>query len=81
MAEGNPKSYEWNSHTSIAHFYGVDEDKWNKWEYNKDKKELVLDIGKEDVIFGIKSSCFAWSTCGTNEKEKIEVIRSLSEIK
>ena len=52
----------------------------------KDALLLALDNDKsvqfaEDVIFGIKSSCFAWSTCGTNEKEKIEVIRSLSEIK
>jgi hypothetical protein len=46
MANGNPKSYEWNSHTSIAHFNGiegVDEDKWNKWEYDCDQRKLKVD--------------------------------------
>ena len=46
MAEGNPKSYDWNSHTSVAHFIGLtakQEDKWNKWEYNVESKELVVD--------------------------------------
>jgi hypothetical protein len=41
MAEGNLKNYNWNSHTSIAHFHGVDEDKWNKWEYNVSEKVLT----------------------------------------
>ena len=42
----NPKNYDWNSHSSIAHFHdilGGDEDKWNKWEYDCEKKELNLD--------------------------------------
>lgn len=46
MLEGNPKSYEWSSHTSIAHYNGIlgaDEDKWNKWEYNCDKRKLEID--------------------------------------
>ena len=46
MAEGNPKSYEFNSHTSIAHYHGVcglSEDGWNKWEYDVDKKVLNVD--------------------------------------
>jgi hypothetical protein len=42
---GNPKNYNWNSHTSIANFYNVDEDKWNKWEYNPETKILKLDGG------------------------------------
>jgi hypothetical protein len=42
---GNPKNYNWNSHTSIANFYNVDEDKWNKWEYNPETKEVKLDGG------------------------------------
>ena len=45
-AEGNPKSYEWCSHTSIAHFNGIEgkeEDKWNKWEYDCDKRTLKID--------------------------------------
>ena len=46
MSKGNPKNYEWNSHTSIADYHGIkglDEDKWNKWEYNPDTKELKAD--------------------------------------
>ena len=46
MAKGNPQSYDWNSHTSIAHFnniLGDDEDKWNKWEYNPTTKILKKD--------------------------------------
>ena len=49
MSEGNKKSYEWNSHTSIAHFNkieGLEEDKWTKWEYDTFKKVLSLD-GKD----------------------------------
>ena len=45
--EGNPNKYEsWNSHTSIAHYNGIkssEEDKWNKWEYDCEKKELKVD--------------------------------------
>ena len=47
MAINNPKEYDWNSHTSIANFYGIkeiEEDKWNKWEYNADSKELIIDM-------------------------------------
>ena len=46
MANGNPTSYEWNSHTSIAHFNGIEgvaEDKWNKWEYDCDRRKLKVD--------------------------------------
>ena len=46
MAQGNPKNYDWNSHTSIADYFGIksaEEDKWNKWEYNPYKKELTID--------------------------------------
>jgi len=53
MAKGNPESYDWNSHTSIAHFHGIkarEEDKWNKWEYDVDKKVLKVDtlVGDDD---------------------------------
>ena len=47
IAIGNPKEYDWNSHTSIASFHGIEgikEDKWNKWEYNIGSKELILDM-------------------------------------
>ena len=43
MSEGNKKNYDWNSHTSIAHYHGIEgreEDRWNKWEYDVDKKIL-----------------------------------------
>ena len=48
MAERNPKNYDWNSHTSIAHYIGLsahEEDKWNKWEYDAEKCIL-----KEDQV-------------------------------
>ena len=44
--EGNPNNYDWNSHTSIAHYFGIKgkrEDNWNKWEYDCEKKELKID--------------------------------------
>jgi len=47
MVKGNPKNYDWNSHTSLADFFGIkgrEEDKWNKWEYDPYKKELKADI-------------------------------------
>jgi len=31
---GNPRSYEFNSHSSITHFKGLDDDSINKYEYN-----------------------------------------------
>ncbi len=46
MAEGNPKNYSPNSHTSIADFNGIKgekEDKWNKWEYDVQTRTLKLD--------------------------------------
>ena len=46
MAKGNPNNYQWNSHTSTAHFHKINakaEDQWNKWEYNPEKKDLKVD--------------------------------------
>ena len=46
MTKGNPETYNWNSHTSIAHFRGLtplQEDTWNKWEYNTETKQLRKD--------------------------------------
>ena len=46
MAKGNPNNYQWNSHTSIAHFNKINsssEDQWSKWEYNPEKKDLKVD--------------------------------------
>ena len=46
VAEGNPKKYNPNSHTSIADYHGIKgaaEDKYNKWEYDVDKKTLNID--------------------------------------
>jgi Pentapeptide repeats (8 copies) len=48
MGEGNPESYDWNSHTSLMSWLGIkakDEEKWTKWEYNPESKELKLDKG------------------------------------
>jgi len=44
--EGNKENYNYNSHTSILHYYGikgVKEDSWNKWEYDPETKTLSLD--------------------------------------
>jgi hypothetical protein len=46
MSIGNPEHYDFNSHTSIAHFNGINgvkEDNWNKWEYDVDKDVLEVD--------------------------------------
>jgi hypothetical protein len=52
MVQRNPENYDFNSHTSIAHFnkiLGMKEDNWNKWEYNVNKKELICDtLNSED---------------------------------
>ena len=53
MSEGNGESYDFNSHTSLMHFLGIkggQEDKWNKWEYDPDKKALEEDslVTKDD---------------------------------
>jgi hypothetical protein len=41
--EGNKETYDWNSHTSIAHYNEVDEDAWNKWWYDCESKILKID--------------------------------------
>ena len=46
MFEGNPKNYDFNSHTSVAHYHGYEgakEDRLNKWEYNPEKNILTKD--------------------------------------
>jgi hypothetical protein len=46
MSEGNKKSYDFSSHTSIAYFFGLSpqqEDTHNKWEYDIDKRALTVD--------------------------------------
>ena len=48
MADGNPKELDFNSHTSLMSWFGIkakDEEKWSKWEYNPETKELKLDEG------------------------------------
>jgi len=47
MAKFNKEEYDFNSHTSVADYYGIkplDKDKWNKWEYNPDTKFLRNDV-------------------------------------
>jgi hypothetical protein len=39
----NKNNYNWNSHSSIATYYKVQEDKLNKWEYDCEAKTLKLD--------------------------------------
>ena len=53
----NSNKYNWNSHSSIASYYQINEDKMNKWEYNNETKELKLDgalITKENDLEEIK---------------------------
>jgi hypothetical protein len=53
----NSNKYNWNSHSSIASYYKINEDKMNKWEYNNETKELKLDgtlITKENDLEEIK---------------------------
>jgi hypothetical protein len=48
LASGNPESYDFNSHTSLMKWLGIkakDEEKWTKWEYIPESKELKLDEG------------------------------------
>lgn len=66
MSEGNPKSYEFNSHTSIAHYNNIsptDEDTWNKWEYNPTRKELGAysrPTGTRDDSEAVKNALLAF---------------------
>ena len=39
----NPKSYNFDSHTSIADYFGINEDICNKYEYNPFNKKFVID--------------------------------------
>ena len=39
----NPQNYQFNSHDSIASFYGFNTDKCNKYEYNPYTKEFTID--------------------------------------
>jgi len=53
MCDGNKDNLNFNSHTSIAFYNGIkgtNEDKWNKWEYDVNKKMLNIDslVTKDD---------------------------------
>mgnify|MGYP000851234177 FL=1 len=39
--DGNPRSLDFNSHTSIAFYYNLDEDKYNQWEYDPKLEDLI----------------------------------------
>ena len=43
IKNGDKEHYEFNSHTSIAHYYGVNEDQYNKWEYDVEREAMVED--------------------------------------
>jgi hypothetical protein len=66
MVAGNPKDYGFNSHTSIAHYNGIEganEDKWNKWEYNPTTKVLTPDsrpAGVADDSEAVKKTLIAF---------------------
>ena len=53
MGDGNPNNYEFSSHSSIASYFKLtpkQEDNWNKWEYDVEKKVLKVDslVVKDD---------------------------------
>ena len=76
LAEGNPKNYEPNSHTSIADYNGIkgaDEDKQNKWEYDVDKKVLEADKLAVDDDSGIVKEKIEKYLAGKN----LEFLRNL----
>ena len=43
LLKDNPKNYTPDSHASIAHFFKLNEDKVNKYEYNPLTKEFIVD--------------------------------------
>jgi hypothetical protein len=64
MASGNKENLNFNSHTSIAHFNGIEgvnEDKWNKWEYDAVKQVLSVDtLRATDDSESVKKTLFAF---------------------
>jgi hypothetical protein len=50
--------YEYDSHSSIASYFKVDEDKFNKWEYNPITKKLIQDrLNTKDDYSQIQIFC------------------------
>ena len=43
LSINNPKDYKYDSHSSIANFFGLNEDKCNKYEYNPITKIFTVD--------------------------------------
>ena len=43
LLQSNPENYEPDSHSSIAKFFNIDEDKCNKFEFNPIIKEFLVD--------------------------------------
>jgi len=64
MIKGNPENYDFNSHTSYCHFKGIkglQEDKWNKWEYNPSSKKLKSDnLATNDDTRKVKKYLESW---------------------
>ena len=58
LRKNNPKQYEPDSHTSIAHFFGKDEDRLNKYEYNPLTKKFTVDqLNTQDDSKKVKRLC------------------------
>lgn len=64
LAVGNPKSYDFNSHTSICQYHGINskqEDRWNKWEYNPETGVLTRDeLNTDDDSEIVKDKLKDW---------------------
>ena len=43
LMRDNPEGFEHDSHTSIASYYHLNEDRWNKYEYNPLTEHLLQD--------------------------------------
>jgi len=59
LKENNPKNYEWDSHTSIADYFKLNEDKCNKYEYCPFTKKFTTDKinNKEDDSEAVAEWC------------------------
>jgi len=79
-----PESYD--SHTSIATYYGITgakEDEWNKWEYNPITEKLTLDKlnttnDRTQVLEALKAVDFQ-ALCGDVERIR-ELIRCMLDV-
>ena len=77
-------AYRYDSHASIADYYGLDEDACNKWEYNPYADKLVLDMrNTQDDMGAVRRSIDALDLsdlCGNYKavRELLAEIKTMS---